>query len=49
MAATRKDLTMDEKKSCYAHDGTSIQHGEEWCCEGRCFVCEDGKWVEKSG
>jgi hypothetical protein len=39
---------MEENKSCYAHDGTSIEHGKESCCEGRCFLCEDGKWVEKS-
>jgi acetyltransferase-like isoleucine patch superfamily enzyme len=38
---------MEKNKSCDGHYGPSIRHGEEWCCEGRCFICEDGSWVEK--
>jgi hypothetical protein len=39
---------MEEKKSCDGHRGAVIEHGEEWCCESVCFVCKDGRWVEKS-
>ncbi len=39
---------MEQKKSCDAHDGTMVRHGEESCCEDRCFICRDGEWVEKS-
>ncbi len=45
-----KELSaMKEKKSCGAHDGATVPHSEESCCEGRCFICRDGEWVEKAG
>jgi hypothetical protein len=38
---------MEEQKSCDAHDGTTVPHGEESCCEGKCYICLDGRWAEK--
>ena len=38
---------MEEKKSCDVHDGSFAEHGEESCCEGKCYICDDGKWLEE--
>jgi len=38
---------MEEKKSCTV-DNTTYDHGSESCCEGKCFICKNGEWIERT-
>jgi hypothetical protein len=38
---------MEENKSCTV-DNRTYDHGSESCCEEKCYICQNGEWVERS-
>jgi hypothetical protein len=39
---------MEKKRKC-TYRGRAYEHGEKRCYLSKCFVCDDGRWLQTTG